>query len=145
MTTSRTAGRATLTSRAAPPSSLTVHVPLKFMVRGGRKTIIGELPKLAHSSPRTRFDCSVAKAFARAYRWKQKLEHGTFATVRELAKAEKINESYVTRLLRLNLLAPEIVEAVLNGRSTLTVESISKPASLVWQEQRIQIQTIRAA
>jgi hypothetical protein len=114
---------------------LTVHVPLTFTIRGGRKTIVGQVPKLTHASPRTRFDDSVAKAFARAYRWKQKLEDGTYATVSELAKAENINESYVTRLLRLNLLAPEIVEAALNGPTTLTVESISKSTTAIWREQ----------
>jgi hypothetical protein len=117
-------------------------VPLKFTVRGGRKTIIGEVPKEAHASPRTRFDDSVAKEFARAYRWKQKMD-GTYATVGELAKAEKINESYVTRLLRLNLLAPAIVEAALNGQTTLTVECISKPMSLVWQEQLLRLRLER--
>jgi hypothetical protein len=135
MTIKRTAARVTPTNRTVPPSTLTMHVPLKFTIRGGRKTIIGQVPKLAHASPHTRFDDSVAKAFARAYRWKQKLEDGTYTTVGELAKAEKIDESYVTRLLRLNLLAPEIVEAALNGQTTLTVERISKPSSPIWHEQ----------
>lgn len=126
-------------TRAARPSTHTVHVPLNFTVRGGRKTIIGEVPNLARTSPRTRFDDSVAKAFARAYRWKQKLEDGTYATVGELANAENITESYVTRLLRLNLVAPDIVEAALNGQTTLTVECISKPTSLIWHEQCIQL------
>jgi hypothetical protein len=116
-----------------PSSTVTIHVPLKFAIRGGRKTIIGEFP---HSAPRTRFDESIAKALARAHRWKQKLEDGTYATVAELAKAERINESYATRILRLNLLAPDIVEAALDARTQLTVQSISKPVSQIWAEQR---------
>lgn len=122
------------TSRTRSPATITVHVPLRFTVRGGRKTIIGEIPQ---PSPRTRFDNSIAKALVRAYRWKQKLEDGTYATVKELARAEKIDETYVTRLLRLNLLAPDIVEAGLNGRTNLTVQSLSEPISTVWQEQRL--------
>jgi hypothetical protein len=116
-----------------------VHVPLKFTIRGGRKTIIGAVPEFAHTPPKTRFDDSVIKALARAYRWKQKLEDGTYSTVKELANAKNINESYVTRLLRLNLLAPDIVEAALNGQSTVTVQSISKPISAIWDEQRLAL------
>ncbi len=118
------------------PSTVTVHVPLRFTVRGGRKTIIGEIP---YDAPKTRFDDSIAKALARAYRWKQKLDEGTYATVGELAKAERINESYVTRILRLNLLAPDIVEAALNGQSNLTVQSITERVSVIWEEQRLTL------
>ena len=57
----------------------------------------------------------------------------------ELAKAEGINESYVTRLIRLNLLAPDIVEAALNGRTQLTVQSLTEPISPVWIEQRTEL------
>ena len=117
----------------SPPSTITVHVPLKFVVRGGRKTIIGLAP---HAAPRTRFDDSIAKAFARAYRWKQQLEDGTYPTMGDLAKAEKINESYVTRLIRLNLLAPYIVEAALNGQTQLTVQRLTQPISKAWKDQR---------
>jgi hypothetical protein len=115
------------------PSTVTVHVPLKFTVRGGRKTIIGHI---LHNSPKTRFDDSIIKALARAYRWKQRLEDGTYATVGDLCKAERINDSYVTRILRLNLLAPDIVEAALDGQTTLTVQGISYPSSPIWHEQR---------
>jgi hypothetical protein len=65
-------------------------------------------------SPEDPFRRTIAKALARAHSWKQKLEDGTYATVGELARAERINESYVTRILRLNLLAPDIVEAALS-------------------------------
>ena len=121
------------TDRHRLPSTVTVHVPLTFTIRGGRKTIIGEV---AHYPPKTRFDDSIAKALARAYRWKKQLEDGTYATVDELAKAKRINDSYVTRILRLNLLAPEIVEAALDGRTVLTVQRLSAPISAIWRNQR---------
>jgi hypothetical protein len=123
-----------MTMKQEGPSTITVHVPLQFTLRGGRKTIIGNG---AHSPPKTRFDNSISKALARAYRWKKKLEDGTYATVGELTAAERINESYVTRILRLNLLAPDIVEAALDGRTTLTVEKLSEPISASWREQRV--------
>ena len=58
----------------------------------------------------------MVKAIARAFRWREMLENGTHATIAEIAAAEKINESYVGRVLRLTLLAPDIVEAILGGR-----------------------------
>jgi hypothetical protein len=122
-----------ITKQPPVPSTITVHVPLKFVVRGGRKTIVG---LALHDTPRTRFDDSISKALARAYRWKQQMEDGTYATMGDLARAEKINESYVTRLIRLNLLAPDIVEAALNGQTQLTVQKLSQPISKVWKDQR---------
>ena len=124
-------------SGKAPPSTITVHVPLKFTVRGGRKAIIGELPRPA---TRTRFDDSIVKALARAHRWRTRLEDGTYASVAEIAKAERINESYVCRILRLTLLAPDIVERLLNQRdSSLTVEDLTTPTSVRWEEQRMRL------
>src|SRR6478609_298423 len=94
------------------------------------------MSQASYEAPKTRFDNSIAKALARAYRWKQKLDDGTYATMVELAKAERINESYVTRLIRLNLLAPDIVEAALDGRTPLTVQILTEPISNIWQDQR---------
>ena len=124
------------TDRRQLPATVTVHVPLKFTVRGGRKTIIGETP---HQGPKTRFDDSIAKALARAHRWKQKLDDGTYATIGELAKAERINESYVTKILRFNLLAPDIVEVALDGRTQLTVQTLSVSISPIWTAQRARL------
>jgi hypothetical protein len=55
------------------------------------------------------------KALARAFRWRRLLETGAFGTIEELAEAEKINTSYVSRILRLTLLAPDIAEAIVCG------------------------------
>ena len=123
------------------PSTIVVHIPLTFTVRGGRKTIIGGI---THLPTRTGFDDSLAKALARAFRWKTRLEDGTFATINELAEAEKINVSYVARILKLSLLAPDIVEGILNGRSTLTVEDLAKPLPASWRQQRMALAENRA-
>lgn len=116
------------------PATITVHVPLTFTVRGGRKTIIGQLTQPA---TRTRFDDYIPKALARAHRWRARLEDGSYASVSDLAKAEKINESYVCRILRLTLLAPDIVETLLDRRGlNFTVEALATPISSNWAEQR---------
>jgi hypothetical protein len=119
------------------PSTITVHVPLKFSMRGGRKTIIGGV---SQSSPLTRFDDSILKAIARAHRWRSLIEDGTYATITELAQDKGVNQSYACRLLRLTLLAPSIVESILDRRGThLTLDKLMKPLSACWGEQRLAL------
>ncbi len=80
----------------------------------------------------------MVKAIARAFRWREMLENGTYATIAEIAAAEKINESYVGRVLRLTLLAPDIVEAILYGRqpAQVTLGGLMRPFAVDWTEQR---------
>ncbi len=67
------------------------------------------------------------------------LEDGTHATIDDLARAEKINQSYVCRVLRLTLLAPHIVEAILDGRQWLELQmnKLLKAFPVEWGEQNI--------
>ena len=95
--------------------TITVKVPLTIRKRGGRKTILAPDGSEAWS-PGPRVDPALVKALARAFRWRRMLEDGSYSTIKELAAAEKINASYLCRVLRLTLLAPEIVEAILDGR-----------------------------
>ena len=85
----------------------------------------------------------MVKALARAFRWRKLLETGVYATVEELAAAEKINGSYVSRVLRLTLLAPDIVEAILDGRQPITVQldAVLKPFPAEWDAQRQRFST----
>ena len=79
----------------------------------------------------------MVKALARAFRWRKLMETGAFATVEELAGAEKINASYVSRVLRLTLLAPDIVEAILDGRqpAETTLAALMRPFAVEWRGQ----------
>lgn len=61
-------------------------------------------------------DSTLVKALARAFRWRNLLETGVNGSVAAVAAAEKINSSNVSRVLRLTLLAPDLVEAILDGR-----------------------------
>ena len=83
-------------------------------------------------------DNAMVKAIARAFRWRDMLESGEYATVREIANAEKINETYVGRVLRLTLLAPEVVEAIINGRHPvgLQLDGLMRRLPVGWWEQR---------
>jgi hypothetical protein len=118
--------------------TLTVQVPLKLTRRGGRKLVISPEGEQPWAPPQARIDSTLVKALARAFRWRRQLETGVHACVRDIAKAENINESYVARVLRLTLLAPDIVEAILDGRQprALTLARAMEPFSVVWEEQR---------
>ena len=117
---------------------LTVHVPIAFRQRGGRKVMLA--PSGTEMSPLRgmRVDSALVKAIARAHRWKRILESGAYASITELAEAEKINQSYLCRVLRLTLLAPDIVEGALNGTlcPEFTLERAMKPFPVSWEEQR---------
>lgn len=80
----------------------------------------------------------MVKALARAFRWKRMLEPGEFATIAELAAHEKLAFSYMTRVLRMALLSPDIVEVVLDGtrRLDVTLASVLRPVAVEWAEQR---------
>ncbi|MCV2874614.1 hypothetical protein OEZ71_20130 [Defluviimonas sp. WL0050] len=117
----------------ASPRTVTIHVPLRLVKRGGRKEI--QMPEGATQPRRT--DSALVKALARAFRWKRKLEAGEFATIAELAEREGIAPSYMTRVLRLTLLAPDIVESILDGNQgpEVTLALVLEPFPVEWVMQ----------
>jgi hypothetical protein len=116
---------------------LTVSLPLSVRKRGGRKRVVVPDGAPAWSQPSARVDSTLVKSIARAHRWKNMLESGSYASVAELAVAERINASYLARVLRLSLLAPDLVETVLAGKDeSLTVDALMGGVPLEWVEQR---------
>ncbi len=115
---------------------VTIKVPFAVRKRGGRKLVLA--PNGA-TVPATvpHVDSTLIKAIARAFRWQKMLETGRYATIQEIAKAEKINPSYVSRVLRMTLLAPYIVEALLDGRqpTEVTLTVLMRPFTVAWEEQ----------
>ena len=121
-------------TRGTPiPETVTLHVAFRVVKRGGRKEM--QLPEAAEKPRRT--DNTLVKALARAFRWKRLLESGEYATIAELAEREGIAFSYLTRVLRLTLLAPDIVEAILDGRhgQAVTLARVLEPFPLEWRHQ----------
>jgi hypothetical protein len=117
--------------------TITVHIPITLRHQGGRKQVVtpaGATPWIP--TPR-RVDNTLVKAIVRAHRWRDTLESGRYATVRDLAKAEVINESYLGRVLRLTLLSPTIIEAILEGRQppTLELDDLLKQFPIDWDQQ----------
>ena len=117
--------------------TVTVCVPLAIRSRGGRKQVVAPEGAPAWAPPRPQIDSTLVKALARAFRWRRLLEDGAYASCDELAAAERINSSYVSRVLCLTVLAPEIVEAILDGRQPreLTVALLFRPFPVDWEEQ----------
>ena len=122
-----------MTHGAPIPDTVTLHVPFRIVKRGGRKEM--RLPEGA-TQPR-RADSTLVKALARAFRWKRILESGEFATIAELAEREGIAPSYMTRVLRVTLLAPDIVESILDGTqgSDVTLARVLEAFPIEWDEQ----------
>ena len=102
-------------------TTMTVRVPMKFQVRGGRKLVVTPDGSPSWAKPRKRIDSAMVKALARAFRWQKLLDDSTYTTIEDIANSEKINPSYVSRVLRLTLLSPEIVEMILDGRQSLSL------------------------
>ena len=123
--------------------TLTVRVALSIRRRGGRKVIVA--PDGATLTPdhraRARTDSALLKALARAHRWQGLLTSGRCASISELAAAEKIDRGYCGRILQLTLLAPDIVEAILDGRQPpeLGLPKLMKPFPVEWAGQRVWI------
>lgn len=121
-------------TRATPiTETVTLHVPFRIVKRGGRKEM--QLPDGAARPQKT--DNTLVKALARAFRWKRMLESGEFITITELAEREGVAVSYLTRVLRLTLLAPETIEVILDGlqRPELNLTKVTGPFPLEWTLQ----------
>jgi hypothetical protein len=121
---------------ASDAAVVTIKVPFAVRKRGGRKLVLAPngapMPPLA-----PQVDSTLVKAIARAFRWQKMLETGRYATIKEIANAEKINPSYVSRVLRLTLLAPATVEEILVGWRTtdLTLAEAMAPFPIAWVQQ----------
>ena len=118
-------------------TSFTVRVPITIRKRGGRKLVV--TPDGTPWSPsRARIDSTLIKALARAHRWKRMLDDGRYGSVTELAAGEKLDRGYLGKILMLTLLAPDIVEAILDGRqpAELGVHVLREGFPVEWGEQR---------
>ena len=119
-------------------TTLVVRIPMRLRRRGGRKRIVApdgsELAPASKPQP----DGTLLKALARAWRWQRLLDKGVYASVSEIGDAENISKSYVSRILRLALLAPDVVEEILAGTTNqgMVLEHLGRPLPASWEEQR---------
>lgn len=118
-------------------SSEVTDIPMSFRPRGGRTVIV--LPDGSRGVVRREatIDNTMIKVIARSFRWQRLLYDGTYATIEDLAAAEKINPSYVSRILRLAYLSPVVVQAILDGKhpAWLTMRHLLEPFPADWKQQ----------
>ena len=125
-------------------STITVRIPMTFKRQGGRKVIMAPDGGDAWAPARPRRDNTLIRALARAHRWKRLLGDATYRSIAELAEAEHINKAFVSRLLNLTLLAPDLTEAILDGRQPkgLQLREVERGIPLDWREQSCRFHTL---
>jgi hypothetical protein len=119
-------------------TSLTVTIPMAIRKRGGRKLVVSPVGAEPWAPSRPRIDKTLLRAVVQAFHWKQMLDSGQFATIGELAEAEKLDRSFVSHTLRLTLLAPDLVEAILDGKQprTMELQPLMRGMPHEWERQR---------
>ena len=128
-------------------STLVVRIPMRFQRRGGRKRIVAPDGSEIAPTSKPQPDGTLIKALARAWRWQRMLDDGVYASVSEIGDAENISKSYVSRILQLALLAPDLVEAILAGTTNqgTVLEQLERPLPASWVEQRARILESKAS
>ena len=118
----------------AATASITVRVPLTIRRLPGRKTVV--TPEgVGHALVSTKADPTLLKALARAHRWQKLLDEGRYASISELAVAEKIERGFLGKMLRLTLLAPDILEGLMAGQHEIDTLSLTR-LPVLWALQR---------
>ena len=115
-----------------------ISVPLKIKRKGSRKEIIAPDDNQSESGESRGCQESLVRALALAYHWRDLIDSGKFDSITDLASAINKDRSYTARLFRLTLLAPEIVEAIVNGREPewVCLRKLIEPLPMLWQEQK---------
>ena len=120
--------------------NLRIHIPMHIRRMRGRKRIFapqaldGEVPD---SLPEVQ--SALVQALGKAFSWSDAIENGEFSSVGELARHLDIDNSYVVRILKLTTLAPDIIEAILNGEepSGLSLARLIRTFPMDWERQRV--------
>jgi hypothetical protein len=134
-----------MTGRAALElDTLTIRIPIRLQRRGGRKLIMTPEGVAAPARKPSR-DETLNKALVRAHRWRRRIESGQAKSITDLAEQEGVTDAYVCRLLPLTCLAPDIVEAILDGRQPkgLRLTEMLGNGPLGWEEQRLTLDLAR--
>ena len=116
-----------------------VSVPIKVYRLNGRQMILAEDNESGDKQTKHKsLNVSLITALAKAYRWQDQLESGEYRDLEDIARDNKVDRSYVGRILQLTSLAPDIVESILEGTeySELSLRDFRKGIPFLWEEQR---------
>jgi hypothetical protein len=124
----------------AEVETLTIRIPMRLQRRGGRKLIMTPEGAATPARKPSR-DETLVKALVRAHRWRRRIEGGQAKSITDLAEQQGVTDAYVCRLLPLTCLAPDIVEAILDGRQPkgLRLAEMLGNGPLGWEEQRVSL------
>lgn len=113
------------------------NIPMNFRIWGGKTVIVMPDGSRGVARQEAQIDNTMIKVIARGFRWHRLLTNGTYATIEDLAAAEKICASYVSRILRLAYLSPKVVESILEGKQPawLTTQALLEPFPMDWKQQ----------
>ena len=119
-------------------NAVVVRIPVNFRRRNGRQMVLTCGGEERPAKPDRQVNSALVSAVAKAYRWQEQLESGQYASLEELAAANGVDRTYVSRILRLTSLSPEIVEAILDGNEPkgISLAKLRKKLPLIWSEQR---------
>ena len=120
---------------------LSITVPVSFKRRKSRKTIVspnGKNLKAILEAEGPKQDMTFVSALVKAFGWQEKLDSGKYASPKELAEKEKTEITHMYRLMRLTLLAPDIIQAIMDGQQprALTLQNVVRGFPISWREQR---------
>ena len=124
----------------ADKRTIVVTIPIDLRRTGARKQILAPA-NLLLSPSRPRPNETIIRALARAFHWRQQIETGVVHNARALAEREKMDPSFLARTLRLTLLAPDIIDAILDGRQPkeLSLADLMKGFPEVWEDQKASL------
>jgi hypothetical protein len=119
-------------------TTLTIHIPMQFKRRGGRKLILAPDGVASPVSPKPTVDGTMLKLLIKAHSWRRRIESGRSKSITDLAAQEKVTIAYAGRVMNLTCLAPDIVAAILDGRQPrgLSVNAMLKEVAAGWERQR---------
>ncbi len=121
---------------------ISIFVPMTIKKRGGRGSVAIITPSQSKSlavDQRPNYDYRLINGLVKAHKLQKLMAKNPTQSISSLAKREGLTHAYVGRLLRLNLLAPDIIEAILAGRQPKDLRLIDlmrKEIPLVWEEQK---------
>jgi hypothetical protein len=121
-------------------NTVVVRIPVRFYRRNGRQMILAKddasgTNYVAAPAPNKARAANLAKAWI----WQEQLESGEYATLEELARANRVDRTYVSRILQLTSIAPDLVTRILSGDESdgLSLRKLRVGIPFVWKEQRI--------
>ena len=116
--------------------TIRVFVPLKLQRRNGRPKIVA--PRVEALAPIGTQDPHILKALGRAWSWRRKLESGEFATIQDIARAEKVTDRFISRIMQLAYLSPDVIDELVVSRTkpSVTLNDLIYFSSMPWRFQK---------